>query len=182
MVEESNTHNADPSKSRLAGTCMSEKKSTLTGCGFPLAARLLSNGPLKQINIPRIPCSVQLEILPVMISPLKGRKTMRRNSANAPSVDHENSQVDSATRLPLTLTKPSLWPMSPSETFSRSYIQMHNPIFWTTWAVVNMIDHGDRMLWGCVLCSSISHWFCPRPHPGWPCRTHAVESAQDLRW
>lgn len=27
-----------------------------------------------------MPCSVQLEILPVMISPLKGRKTMRRNS------------------------------------------------------------------------------------------------------
>jgi hypothetical protein len=31
-----------------------------------------------------MPCSVQLEILPVMISPLKGRKTRRRNSTDSP--------------------------------------------------------------------------------------------------
>ena len=35
--------------------------------------------------IPRMPRSVHLDILPVMISPLKGRKTMRRNST-IPSV------------------------------------------------------------------------------------------------
>ena len=93
LVEEHNTYNADPSKSRLVGTCMSEKKFTLTEYGSLLATRMLPKGLLEWMNIPRIPCSVQLEILPVMISPLKGRKTIRRNSTISSLVHQESPKV-----------------------------------------------------------------------------------------
>lgn len=65
----------------------------------------------RKFDLRLMPASLELSILPWRISPLKGRKTTRRNST-------------------LTLTMPVPWPMRPSDEERMSYRQMQRPIFW----------------------------------------------------
>jgi hypothetical protein len=132
LVGDDTTYNSVPSKSILAGMWMSEKKFTLTANMYSLATQRLSELVVNQ-DMPRIPCSVQLEILPVIISPLKGRNTTSRNSTILLVSSAFIFDVGSKLQAPLTLTKPSPWPISPSDTLRRSYMQMQSPIFWITW-------------------------------------------------
>lgn len=81
-----------------------------------------------------IPSGVALLILPRMVSPLNGLKTMSLNSTAQRQLRPQCwryvvSSYAKQAGLPLTLTRPVPWPIKPSEAHSRSYMQMHKPIF-----------------------------------------------------
>lgn len=66
--------------------------------------------------------------MPLITSPLNGRKTIIRNS----TVPRQLWSTGEAELLPLTLALPVPCPMRPSEVFRMSYMHMQKPTFGTT--------------------------------------------------
>lgn len=55
--------------------------------------------------------------------------------------------------VPLTLTRPVPWPIKPSDDHSRSYRQMHKPIFWMT-----RLAYFALMLFSIAMRLCFSNW------------------------
>ena len=96
-----------------------------------------------------IPCSVPLVILPKIISPLKGRKTIRRNftsHGHQPPICHTLPLLGLLSPLPFTLTRPVPCPIRPSEESSKSQNPIHKPTFWITF-----FTNKKELLFSCCL-------------------------------
>lgn len=125
------THKNDPSGRRSRGTNISSKNVVRT---MKLAGITLALRRTRTAN-PQIRCTAYPPNQHLMLKWPENHEPEFNYIIHISSASLALTRIpspDQTPYVPFTLTSPSPFPISPSDADSRSYMQMHSPIFWIT--------------------------------------------------